>query len=297
MPLVHTPYDGSKQPFTIGLEPLLARDWIEVDEHLVRDLNEKQRLIATRRDIVVREEADTRASQTEVLNLLLAHLPVRFPNLYARDDDAMRILPAQRVIALTAAGDPPLVTAARLVQEDLCLMRRNENGWRLAAAVLCFPSGWSLAEKLGQNLATIHAPIPGFAGRMDAVVTRIFDRLQVEAPLLRFNWSLYGDGELHHPPDFEPAARFLRPADMKARVHIRIERQTLRLLPGAGDILFTIRTHAEPIAALARHPRRRELALGLRAQLLGLDDAQAAYKGLTHARGALAKVLANLAEG
>jgi hypothetical protein len=34
MPHLHTPYDGSSKPFTIGLKPLDLNAWIEVDDHL-----------------------------------------------------------------------------------------------------------------------------------------------------------------------------------------------------------------------------------------------------------------------
>lgn len=38
---VHTPYDGSSQPFTIGLQQLDLKDWIEVDENLLAYLAER----------------------------------------------------------------------------------------------------------------------------------------------------------------------------------------------------------------------------------------------------------------
>ncbi len=293
MTFAHTPYDGSKQPFTIALEPLGARDWIEVDGHLVRDLAEKERLLATRRDRVAREEPATREAGVEVLAMLAKHLPEKFPETYAQEGAAMRVLPAGRAVPLDG-DETPLVTAARLVQEDLCLMRRDERAWRLAAAVLCFPAGWSLADKAGADLSAIHAPVPGFAGRMENVVARIFDNLRPGAPLLRFNWSIYGDADLHRPPD-AAAARFRQ--DDPARAHVRVERQTLTRLPVSGDILFTIRTHVDPVAALASHPRGRGLAAGLRAQLLALTPDQTSYKGLASARDELARTLDDIANG
>ena len=292
MAFAHTPYDGSKQPFAIGIEPLGAGDWIEPDAHLVRDLALKEHLLATKRNVVVGLRNGAEAGQTEVLAKLAQHLPQRFPQFFRREGEALRILPADRAISLV--DGPPLVAAARLVQEDLCLMQRDATGWRLAAAVLCFPSGWSLAEKLGRDLGAVHANVPGFAGRMENVVTRIFDNLRPHQPLVRFNWSIYGDGELHHPRGLE-APRFSDSGDAARRAHIRVERQMLTRLPASGDILFTIRIHADLIAQLAAHPRRRALALGLRAQLLALDDAQAAYKGLAEERAELAHALAAIA--
>jgi len=44
MPFTHTPYDGSAEPFAIGLRQLNLADWIEVDGALFRYLDEKERL-------------------------------------------------------------------------------------------------------------------------------------------------------------------------------------------------------------------------------------------------------------
>lgn len=292
LPFAHTPYDGSKQPFSIGLEPLDPAGWIEPDGNLADDLARKERLLTDKREAVVRYEPDTPAAQAEVLSRLAAHLPARFPDIYRREGDGMHIVPAGRAVALEGK-EAPLVTAARLVQEDLCLMRRGTGGWRLAAGVLCFPSGWSLADKIGRGLGAIHAPVPGFAGKMDALVTRIFDNLRDGAPLVRFNWSIYGNGDLRQAPGGTPA----RMGNNAAGAHIRVERQTLTLLPVSGDILFTIRIHTDAISRLEGHARGPELASGLRAQLLGLDAAQAEYKGLAGAREELALALKRIAGG
>ena len=63
------------------------------------------------------------------------------------------------------------------------LMRRGEDGWRLAAASLCFPSSWSLEEKFGRPLQDIHTPVPGFGRgtRTADIIHRIFDNLAVAA--------------------------------------------------------------------------------------------------------------------
>ena len=195
---VHTPYDSGRPPFAIGLSPLDPAQWIDADDHLAGELAQKEALIAGHRDAVFREEAATRAAQSEVLELFRDHLPARYPAIYQRRGDALYIAPAGRTIPLDA-DEPPLLTAARLVQEDLCLMRRGPGGWRLAAACLCFPSGWSLAEKIGLGFDAIHAPVPGMAGRMAAMVARIFDNLKAGQPVERFNWSIYGDARLPHP--------------------------------------------------------------------------------------------------
>lgn len=292
MSFAHTPYDGSKQPFAIGMTPMDPADWIEPDAHLARDLAEKDALLTTRRATVFAEEPDSRPAQAETLALLVPHLLARFPDLYAREGEAVRV--GGRAAPLV--GDAPLLLASRLVQEDLVLMARGPTGWRLSAASLCFPSTWSLAEKFGRDMAAIHADVPGFPGRMGEIVARIFDNLRPGQPVERLNWSIYGDDRLHHPESkSDPHERFPPDAPVLARATIRVERQTLTRLPGTGAILFTIRVFVDPLAALARHPRGATLAQGLRAQLLALTPDQLAYKGLVEARERLAEALAGLA--
>ncbi len=79
-----TPYDGSKTPFTIGLEKLDLADWILADDHLRRDLDERERLLREARDVVFAAENGTEAAQTEIWSLLVDYLCARFPDLYER---------------------------------------------------------------------------------------------------------------------------------------------------------------------------------------------------------------------
>src|SRR5690606_30629441 len=97
-------------------------------------------------------------------------------------------------------ADPPLKAASLSIQEDLVLMRKSEDGWRLAAASLCFPSSWSLAEKFGRPLAGIHEPVPRFGRdtRNAELIERMFDKLQGQI-VLRWNWSLQNNPALYHP--------------------------------------------------------------------------------------------------
>jgi dimethylamine monooxygenase subunit A len=286
----HAPYASGMSPFSIGLAPLDLADWIYSDDLLVEQLARKQAILADEPTAFAALEESV-AGQCEVLELLGAHLPARFPDLYRLEDAAMRIIPARRSVAL--AGEPPLRIASRLVQEDLLLMRRGAGGWRLVAGSLCFPSSWLLSEKLGRSLDAIHTPVPGYAGSMGAMVSRIFDNLQAARPVERFNWSIYRDADLRHAQSREePRERFPPGAALGPLAHIRVERQTLRRLPRSGDILFTVRVYVDPLAALVRHPGGRLLADALQAQVRRLSADQLAYKGLTEARESVIEALA-----
>lgn len=301
----HTPYDGSAKPFAIGLKPLDPQDWIEVDDLLGDYLAEKDRLYAEIPEKVFMAESGTEAGQREVLETLVDFLPARFPDSYRRDGSEMTISGGadgpDRIVQLDA-GEPPLKTASRLVQEDLVLMRKGADGWRLAAASLCFPSSWSLAEKFGKPLHEIHRPVPEFGPgtRSAELIERMFDKLQGQA-VWRLNWSLAAEPSLYLPLSQdarkERAGAVLSRfgADPTASAFIRVERQTLRKMPLSGDILFTIRIYVDPMRVLLSHPDRATLAAGFADQLAGLDEAQMAYKGLHNDRDRLIAALRTLA--
>lgn len=300
----HTPYDGSSKLFTIGVKPLDPANWIEIDSHLLRYLAEKRRLYGEIPERVFVEEDDTRNAQQEVLELLAAYLLEKFPGSYRRTNAGIQAVGAENDLPPRLAG-APLAAASMLVQEDLILMRRDDNGWRLAAGSLCFPSSWSLLEKFGKPLQQIHAPVPGFGPgtRPAALINRMFDGLQGQA-VERYNWSIQsGDALYHSLSNVERIDRATnRPShfpngDVKAHAFIRVERQTLRKLPASRDILFTIRIHLDPLAVLARHPDRAKLAVSFATQIEALDLAQLDYKGLTSDRDRLVAVLNHMANG
>ena len=287
-PPKHTPYDGAHPLFQIGLKPLDLADWIEVDGRLLPYLDEKDRLWQRHPHDVVASEPGTEDAQAEVLHLLADHLPERYPDIYQRLGPQIDIIPAFRRVRMDDLA-PPLLIAANLVQDDLVLMRKGEAGWRLAAAALCFPSSWKLSDKFGKPMHQIHGPVPGFGEgtRNDGLITRMFDNLQV--PVVRWNWSIYGDDALYHPLPGPPEGRFTD------GVYMRVERQTLRKLPQSGDILFAIRIHVDPLEALDSHPEGAAIAGGLIAQIEAFTPEQLDYKGLTHDRAALIARLAKTA--
>jgi dimethylamine monooxygenase subunit A len=283
---LHTPYDGSSKPFTIGLQQLDLSQWIDPDQMLVHYLQEKQRLTAEVYDKIVVSEPSSETAQQEVLDLLSAHVCERFPEIYQRQANAITITPANRTVDLIDQAVPKLHVAASLVQEDLVLMRKSEAGWRLVAASLCFPSAWNLLEKFGKPMHEIHAPVPGFsAGTRNALlIERMFDNLRVDQPVLRWNWSLYGDDRLYHPESGNQGKLRFGEKAAPVNINLRLERQTLRKLPVSQDILFTIRIYIDPLQVLQSHKDGAQLARSIAEQINSLSPEEIAYKGLKEER-------------
>lgn len=289
----HTPYDGSSKPFTIGLAQLDPGRWIEPDEQLQHYLDEKKRLLSESRGAVFAAADGTEQPQRELLDALIDYLPANHPEIYRRDGDTMII--GKRIVALD--GDVPLVVAGSLVQDDLVLMQKTDDGWRLRAAYVAFPSSWSLAEKYGRSMDEIHAPVPGFehGTRNAGLIARMFDNLPPGRFVERFNWAVNLDGALHLPKSKSEGVAAGAVEMTEEQTFIRIERQTLRKLPQTGAILFTIRIYSDPLSMLRSRPDASALALSFVEQLRALSLPQAAYKGLVSKRDALISALLSIA--
>jgi dimethylamine monooxygenase subunit A len=286
---LNTPYDGSAKLFTIGLQQLDLNDWIDIDNLLPQYLDEKQRLSAQEYANIVVSEAGSEPAQQEVLDLISTHVCDRFAQTYRKSANSIEILPAKRNVDLNDKSITKLHLAASLVQEDLVVMRKGEAGWRLVAASLCFPSAWNLLEKFGKPMHEIHKPVPGFGSgtRNAELIERMFDNLRIDRPVVRWNWSLYGDNRLYHPQSSgEGKLRFGDKAHPD-NINLRLERQTLRKLPMSQDILFTIRIYIDPIETLDAHVDGAQLKQSIAQQIGALSDEEIAYKGLQNERARL----------
>ncbi|MGI9351911.1 MAG: heme-dependent oxidative N-demethylase family protein [Rhizobiaceae bacterium] len=291
----HTPFADPSVSFSIGLRPLDLVNWIEVDEYLLRYLEEKLRLMSEIPGKVFVSEAGSEAAQQEVLDLLVPHLTETFPEIYSRFSNSIQLEGLDRRVDLDDPQLMPLLKAAYLVQEDLVLMRKGESGWRLSAGSVCFPSSWVLLEKFGKAMHKIHAPVPGFAkGTRNAMmIERVFDNLLVEQPVERFNWSVYSDDVLYHDDRF--GEHF--PADEgeeSTPYFLRIEHQTLRKLPISGDILFTIRIHIDPIEMLLKRSDRDEIIPGFIKTIRAMNNDEMEYKGFDQGMEQLIKRLESM---
>jgi hypothetical protein len=245
--------DGKPFRVTMGLRPLDLANWLERDANFAADLDLRRRLLRERRDAVfaVLPGDDVERACREVLNWI---------------EDAIG----------TSAGldGHPLERAARQVQEDLCVMVCRDGVWVLGAAVLCFPSRWSLREKLGRSLSDIHEPVPHYAA-IGGSIDRLFDRLTADRSLWRMNWTVLDSPELYQPaPPTGETARAITAENAGENLWLRIERQTLRRLTTAEAVLFTIHTYVKRLDALAPEIRRDLLAAVATA-----DGATQRYKG------------------
>jgi hypothetical protein len=222
----------------MGTRSLNADQWLLADHLKESELALRRRLLAEQRDSVLACTSYAEAAAEETEMLVMDWLP----------PDA----------ALTSDESHPLARAGSLVQEDLCLMVHHDGAWHLEGAVLCFPSLWSLADKLGQPTAMVHAPVEHYSEELSPRVDTFFDRLTPDRVVWRRNFSLWPTLLLWVPCPSLPAELDVLSwsDDGGPDLWIRSERQTLRRLPVSGAILFTIRTQVTPVSVLMSRPDR-----------------------------------------
>lgn len=284
----YAPYADGVAGFRIAVQPLDIATWIEPDHQARTQFANKAAQLAKRHSEVVAALPGSEAAQGEVLDLLAAYLPERFSGLYAREGRRIAVRPAGWRVDL---GDDTLSAidrAGRLVQEDLCLLQAGADGaYRLTAASLCAPNVWRLHDKLGKTMAGIHTPVPDYAQTMEIRVDRMFTHLRAGLPVWRTNWSVMSDAALYQPEAHDRSAERLRGLDAGnagERLFLRVERQTLRRLPATGAILFTIKTHIDPLNAIAG---AGEAIGGLARAVRDMPPGMTAYKALAPLRTAL----------
>lgn len=267
------PFDAGPFRLKLGVRPLDLDDWIQIDRAYPDEMALKRQLLGQRhREVFVAQPAAHAACQ-ETLDALAAHLARRFPDYFSAANGQLHNRLTDETWRLTGAQPHdslphPLELAARLVQEDLCLMQPDEQGvYRLTAACVCFPSRWRLAEKFLGAATDIHRPVAHYDEHIGPAVDRLFDALAVDRPVWRFNWNLHESDALFQPTgmgvqDRDPTITADNAGD---RLWLRIERQTLRRLPTAHALLFTIRTYLRPLSDLMAHRHAAaELAAALR---------------------------------
>jgi hypothetical protein len=276
-------FSGGRYRLAMGLTPLDEAEWLIPDASMPEILAEKRHLLATRNESVLGVLPEASAASVELLQLLAAHLSRHFPGAYRLADRRLTNTISNETWDIGTPPLHPLDIAGRLVAEDLCLMQAGEAGYRLIGATLCFPNRWLLAEKLGQPLDVIHAPVPGFAPALERPVAHFFTALKADRILARVNWGIADD-----PTLFQPVARTadaaITAANAGAALYLRIERQTLRRLPASEAVLFTIRTEITPLDQVIATPAD---ATDLAGAIRDMSPAMLGYKHLTAVAPAL----------
>jgi hypothetical protein len=172
------------------------------------------------------------------------------------------------------------IELGRKLEPDFVLLQPDAAGaFRLLAGCVCFPSSWSLEEKMGRPLEEIHGVVPGLNTQLARPISGFLAKMAPGVSWLRANWGLSRSSELNQHP-----VRKLPRLDASVRadeVWLRVEWQSLVALPANQGVLFGMRIEVLSLAQMKEDP---VVAEGLRRALRTMPEAMAAYKGIAPAR-------------
>lgn len=239
----------------MGTRSLDASAWLIADDQRDIQLAEKRRLLAA------------------VPAVVSASLPGTI--VQAAAAEAAEVVSAASGQQPLETDRPPLEAVALTVQEDLCVLVRDGDHWRLVAGVVCFPSMWRLPDKLGLSMTEVHGPVPAYADELAARVDRFLDRMQPDRLVWRRNWFIHHACDLHQPAPPPPPPC---PSAVPDGLWLRSERQTLRRLARTGAVVFTIGTQQVPLAVVGHRP---DIAAGLAAAICSWSTDLVEYRNAT----------------
>ena len=229
--LPYAPWIVPHQRRLPGVMPLPRADWLYLDDAYSAQMQARADLLATHRDNVLALLPEAEVAAQELLEEVLHDLPQH--GFTIRTEEITR----PDKVRIRADFARPLWTLGHLLQADFCILQKQGDEHVLTGAVLCFPSSWTLHEKLGKPLLRIHVPVESYDTGMGRRVQRMFDGMRPEQPLWRANLLRYTNPDL-----YQPRAEFAPKDKSGAGDYIRSERQCLLKLPRSGAVVFSIHT-------------------------------------------------------
>ena len=217
------PFDALSEKPLPGISPLDPDQWLMMDDAYGAQMALRQELITTKRDQVIAIDRAAMPAARE----LLGHVVDYFTRTGVMQHvDGVVQTPDGRCVPVDY--DDPMGCMGQIAQNDFAIMEQRGSEHVLTAAVLCFPASWLLAEKFMRGLVGIHEPVDPYDDQIAKRVQRLFDGIQVDRPLWRFNALHYADPALFQSRSMH--AR--RPSEERHTArYLRSERQTLiRLL-------------------------------------------------------------------
>jgi hypothetical protein len=262
------PHDGKPFRLNMGLRSLDAENWLEAGDDLNSQVLERVELAESARDVVYQVLPGYDGAITELLTRLVSNLSQFHSERYLCESN--RVIHIATGAAADLTAEDSLLQIARIIAEDLVVLARENNEWKIVAGAVLFPSRWKLTEKIGKGMDAVHAPVPGYESALAPYMTATFDKITADRPVWRKNWSLHSTAHLHQPTSIhEPA--------LPSEYWWRTERQTLTRSHIGEFLYFTIRNRAEPLAWIKHDP---ESAALFAETLASFSSETIEYKGL-----------------
>lgn len=231
-------FDPAAPLLQMGTRRLGFASWLIADEHRSEDLALKRELLSSCHNEVFAVHSESAPGADAASTALLAMVR-QVEDLSDRSSDASDI--------------HPLEQAARLIQEDLCLIHLRDGTWHLDAASLCFPSRWRLADKIGRPLVQVHSPVGGYDPVLADRVNKAFDHLldrPDDRPVWRRNWFIHPNPDRYQPSSPRGGDPVVAGGRALTHLWMRSERQVLRRVLAPDWAVFSIKIQQASLAEL-----------------------------------------------
>ncbi|KAH8692624.1 hypothetical protein BGW36DRAFT_23427 [Talaromyces proteolyticus] len=304
-PLKFRPF-RPKYHLTMGLETLNPSELIPMDMTYKERIRYRRKLLREHHDIVVaiHDESDKRivGAISELYRYIMStYLPVRYPTMFRLHETAFESGKAYMLENLVMNELYPsevtkftsplraLEILLKTVDEDFLILLPEDEAdekskYRLVAYETCYPAGFNPRKKLGNRLAKIHEPVPGYAEKLEKSVDRYFESLEVGKYVRRVNWSISTNTELFaafgglHSNAAEKEEKIKEgELDIETTL-LRCERQTLHRLPTSKALVFGFHTYTYPLSQIKEEGLGEDLAVAIDGLKEGSSPAIHGYK-------------------
>ncbi|KAI6899049.1 hypothetical protein KC318_g9215 [Hortaea werneckii] len=271
-----------KYHMTMALENIEMSDLAQVDSTLKDRLQLRRSLLSEHPEATTQCNKVAGSATLELYQWMVStYLPKRFPSIYKWDGTGLfNTVTHSRMPLNPTSPRAALASLGENVDTDFLILLPSSTAadgspiYHLESFVTCFPAGFSTREKCGNPLATIHAPVPGYAAKLERSMDRFFARLESGRIVRRANWSVTTNDRLfteggHHmyadegghgekkegkpvgnaktldvgSPNLEQEIERQRSEVVVEDCRLRCERQTLHRLPNTQALVFAFKTY------------------------------------------------------
>lgn len=244
--------DGQKK---MDILPLKASDWFRVEESYDTAVFEKLGLLRSVPELTYCSNNPHSLAGKEALSLAIRYLCERYPERFSLVSSGIQDSVFQREIPIDSHHQDPILTLGGIVEEDLLLLELDPQGeYRISSICACFPSHWSIHQKLGQSLAEVHEGVPNLNKNLASKIDTMMHNLPPEHPVTRMNMLVNFDPRWSQFPVLVKERPYTTPpleySTIGEQLYLRNERETIVKLPMTRGVLFTIKTYQTPFSHL-----------------------------------------------
>jgi hypothetical protein len=166
-------------------------DWIQIDRGYLDRLAERKSTAQAYPEKAVGVNEYSAPAIKELWTEATEHILVKFPTIFQQRSGLFTNAVTGKTWDMDEVakdGVAQLNMLSENVEEDFYFMCPDgENSFRLQGYIACFPGGFDSPSRVGQSMAEIHDPVPGYRERIRKGTDLFFARMKGGTRIQRFN--------------------------------------------------------------------------------------------------------------